>query len=232
MNDSDEIGPPAGASRRPSAGDPHAGQPVEIIGAGVEASRAVMIMLHGRNAEPRNILELVPAIHRPEFTYLAPAAAGRTWYPQSFLSETAQNEPGLSSGLRSIDRLVREVVRLGVPRRRIILLGFSQGGCLTAEYAVRHAVRYGGVVVLSGGLIGPPGTSWNWHGAFENTPIFLGCSDADSHVPKERVDQSAEVFRGMGAAVTERIYPAMGHQVNDDELAFTREMMEKVAKPG
>jgi predicted esterase len=209
--------------------DPHANQAVVTIGPGVEASRAVMIMLHGRNAEPRSILELVPTIRHPGFTFLAPAASGRTWYPKSFLSETAQNEPGLSSGLRSIDRLVREVVDLGVPRRRIILLGFSQGGCLTAEYAVRHAVRYGGVVVLSGGLIGPPGTSWNRPGAFENTPIFLGCSDTDPHVPRERVDESAEVFRGMGAAVTERIYPAMGHQVNDDELAFTRAMMASVA---
>ena len=229
MNDGDEAGRPAEEWHRPAAADPHAGQPVEIVGAGVEASRAVMIMLHGRNAEPRNILELVPAIRHPAFTFLAPAASGRTWYPKSFLSETAQNEPGLSSGLRSIDRLVREVVDLGVPRRRIVLLGFSQGGCLTAEYAVGHAVPYGGVVVLSGGLIGPPGTSWNRPGAFEHTPIFLGCSDTDSHIPRERVDQSAEVFRGMGEAATERIYPAMGHQVNDDELAFTRAIMERVA---
>jgi predicted esterase len=112
-----------------------------------------------------------------------------------------------------------------VPRRRIILLGFSQGACLSSEFAVRNAGRFGGVVVLSGGLIGPPGTAWNYPGSFEGTPVFLGCSDVDGHIPKARVDESAAVFSAMGATVTERIYPGMGHQVNEDELAVVREMM-------
>ena len=144
------------------------------------------------------------------------------------MAETAGNEPGLSSGLAVIGGLVRSIEAQGVPRRRIILLGFSQGACLSSEFAVRHASRYGGVVALSGGLIGPPGTVWNYPGSFEGTPVFLGCSDVDSHIPKARVDESAVVFSDLGATVTERIYPGMGHQVNEDELEFVRRLMAEV----
>lgn len=208
---------------------PHAGQPLLTLGPGLESSRAAMIMIHGRNAGPRNILELAGPLHHPDFTYLAPAAQGGTWYPFSFLVETDRNEPGLSSGLLVIDRLMQDVQAKGIPRRRIILLGFSQGACLSSEYAVRHAGRLGGLIVYSGGLIGPPGTRWEQPGEFGGTPVFLGCSDADAHVPKARVDESAGVFARMGAEVTERIYPGMGHQVNEDELNFTRDLMGRVA---
>ena len=128
-----------------------------------------------------------------------------------------------------IDQLVGEVETRGVPRRRTVLLGFSQGACLASEYAVRHASRFGGLVALSGGLIGPPGTTWDYPGSFEGTPVFLGCSDVDAHVPLERVNQSAAEFERMGAAVTRRIYPGMGHQVSEDELQFTRTLLEQVA---
>jgi predicted esterase len=188
-----------------------------------------MIMVHGRNAGPENILELARLVPHPDFSFVAPAAAGGTWYPQSFMAETARNEPGLSSGLAVLLDLVRTIEARGVPRRRIILLGFSQGACLSSEFAVRNAARFGGVVALSGGLIGPPGTVWNYPGSFEGTPVFLGCSDVDGHIPKARVDESAAVFSAMGATVTERIYPGMGHQVNEDELALVREMMEAAA---
>jgi len=185
-------------------------------------SPVAMIMVHGRNAAPANILSLVPAFERPDVSYLAPAAAGGTWYPFSFLSEEEKNEPGLSSGLWVLRELVRVVVRAGIQQDHIVLLGFSQGACLTSEFAVRHAGRYGGVVAYSGGLIGPPGTTWTYPGSFDRTPVFLGCSDVDSHVPKTRVDESAAMFAKMGGAVTERIYPGMGHLVNDDEITFTR----------
>jgi predicted esterase len=128
-----------------------------------------------------------------------------------------------------VDRVVREVVGKGVPRERIILLGFSQGACLAGTYAVRHAAQYGGVLLYSGGLIGPPGATWEFPGSFGGTPVFLGCSDVDAHVPASRVHESAEVFRRMGASVTERIYPGMGHLVNDEELAIGRELFGKVA---
>ncbi len=214
---------------------PHAGEPAATAGAPLGNSPAVMIMVHGRNAAPANILDLVPRFERPDFTYLAPAAAGGTWYPYSFMERQERNEPGLSSGLWVLEHLVADVVARGIHTEHIVLLGFSQGACLTSEFAVRHASRYGGVIAYSGGLIGEPGTAWNYPGTFAGTPVFLGCSDVDAHVPKTRVDESAAVFERMGATATKRIYPGMGHLVNDDEIAFTRSLMNDVLpsqKPG
>jgi predicted esterase len=191
----------------------------------VDQARAVMIMVHGRNATPHDILDLVPHLDRPGFAYLAPAAANHTWYPYGFMTETAKNEPYLSSALGVLERLVEDVVSRGFEHRQIALLGFSQGACLSAELAVRHARRYGGVIIYSGGLIGPPGTSWNYPGSFDGTPVFLGCSDIDPHIPKARVDETAAVFERMGAGVTTRIYPGMGHVVNDDEIDVARQIM-------
>jgi predicted esterase len=208
---------------------PHAGEPLASAGTPLGESSGVVIMVHGRNAGPSNILDLVPRLGRPDLAYLAPAAAGRTWYPLSFMAEKEKNEPGLSSGLWVLGKLVEDVVARGIPRDKIMLLGFSQGACLTAEFAVEHAARYGGVILYSGGLIGPPGTTWEYPGAFEGTPVFLGCSDVDAHVPRTRVDESAAVFSRMGATVIERIYPGMGHLVNDDEIAFTRGVLDAIA---
>src|SRR5262249_33685486 len=137
-----------------------------------------------------------------------------------------------SSGLSTLDRIVKDLVSRGVAKHRIVLLGFSQGACLSAEYAVRHADRFGGVVVFSGGLIGPPGTAWNYPGAFNGTPVFLGCSDVDAHVPKARVEESAGVFDRMGARVTTRLYPGMGHLVNQDEIAFAQSIFDQALGPG
>ncbi len=208
--------------------EPHAGQPIEVTGRPLGEGRAVMIMIHGRDAAPVNILQLVDSLSHPEFTYMAPAAANNTWYPYSFMAEKKQNEPGISSGLAVIDGVVTDVVNSGIPKDHIILLGFSQGACLTAQYAVEHADRFGGVIVYSGSLIGPPGTTWSYGSSFDGTPIFMGCSDVDSHVPLERVEQGAAVFERMGAVVTKRIYPGMGHLVNDDEMAFTQDLMREL----
>lgn len=209
---------------------PHAGQPVAHAGVPLGQAPAVVIMVHGRNAAPANILDLAPRLARPALTYLAPAAANRTWYPNSFMAEIASNEPGLSSGLGVLESLMSEVQASGIPRSRVVLLGFSQGACLTAEFAVRHASRLGGVVVFSGGLVGPPGTRWDQEGRFDGTPVFLGCSDRDSHVPASRVVESAEIFARMGAAVTTRIYPGLGHLVNDDEIAFAQALLDAVSR--
>jgi predicted esterase len=208
--------------------EPHANAPVIAAGTPLGESHAVMIMVHGRNAGPGNILDLVPVLDRPAFTYLAPGAVGGTWYPYSFMAETKKNEPYLTSALRLLERLLRSLLERGVRREHIILLGFSQGACLASEFAVRNAGRYGGVVAFSGGLIGPPGSTWERPGSFDATPVFLGCSDVDAHVPKTRVDESAEVFAGMGADVTERIYPGLPHTVIDDEIEFTRSLMDAV----
>ncbi len=207
---------------------PHAGQPLATAGAPLGKSPVAMILVHGRNALPANILSFVPAFGRPDISYLAPAAAGGTWYPLSFMADREKNEPGISSGLWVLEQLVQHVVRAGVRRDRIVLLGFSQGACLTAQFAASHADRYGGVVLYSGGLIGPPGTTWTYPGSFGGTPVFLGCSDVDAHVPKTRVDESAAVFERMGATVTEQIYPGMGHLVNDEEIAFTRALLDEI----
>jgi predicted esterase len=208
--------------------DPHGRQPVSEAGLPLGQS-AVVIMVHGRNAEPANILDLVPRIDR-DVTYLAPAAAGRTWYPNSFLAEIASNEPGLSSGIGVLAALVERVEAAGVARRRIVLLGFSQGACLTSEFAARHASRFGGVVIFSGGVIGPQGTPRDYAGSFEGTPVFLGCSDRDAHVPEWRVRESAALFEAMGGRVTLRIYAGMGHTINDEEIACTQAILDAVGK--
>ena len=209
--------------------EPHAGQPVIEAGVPLGQAPAAVIMVHGRNAGPANILDLVPRLARPNLTYLAPAAANRTWYPHSFMAGIASNEPGLSSGLGVLESLLARTQAAGIPRSRVVLLGFSQGACLTAEFAVRHASRFGGVVVFSGGVVGPPGARWDDAGRFDGTPVFLGCSDHDSHVPESRVSESAELFRRMGGDVTKRTYPSMGHLVNDDEIAFAQDLLAAVS---
>jgi predicted esterase len=207
---------------------PHEGQPIVTGGAALGQGRAVVVMVHGRGAAPQNILDLLPRLNRPDVSYLAPAASGNTWYPYSFMAETAKNEPGLSSALDVLARLVDDLVARGTPKQRIVLLGFSQGACLTSEFAVRHADRYGGIIAYTGGLIGPPGTNWNYPGSFGGTPVFMGCSDIDAHVPQARVEDSAAVFERMGAKVTLRIYPGMAHVVNDDEIAEGQKIIDAV----
>lgn len=206
----------------------HDAAAVQTMGAPVDSCRAAVIMVHGRGAAPSDILGLVPLIDRRDIAYVAPAAEGNTWYPYSFLSDISRNEPMLSSALGVLDRLVSGLSAHGVPRERIVLLGFSQGACLSGEFAVRHATRYGGVVMLSGGLIGPPGTRWDYSGDFERTPVFLGCSDVDPHVPRERVEESAAVFSRMGAEVTTRIYPGLGHIVTADEVRMTQALLDRL----
>lgn len=205
---------------------PHAGQPVLNAGKPLGKAPVAVIMIHGRGAGPENILDLVPALARPDVTYLAPAAANNTWYPYSFIADIAKNEPYLSSALSVVRSLVADVENAGVKRDHIVVLGFSQGGCLTTEFAIRNAGRFGGFAAFSGGAIGPPGTEWNESRRFDGTPIFFGCSDVDPHIPLPRVIESAEVCERMGATVTRRIYPGMGHLVNDDEIASARALLD------
>jgi predicted esterase len=188
-----------------------------------------MIMVHGRGAGPANILDLVPHLGHPGVAYLAPSASGSTWYPKSFMAPIEDNEPGISSGISVIHALIDEIGAAGIGAERTVLLGFSQGACLTSTAAQRRPARYGGLIVFSGGLIGPPGTVWSEGGDFASTPTFFGCSDVDSHVPASRVRESAAVFERMGARVTTRIYPGMGHLVNEDELAFARDVLAELA---
>jgi predicted esterase len=200
------------------ADDPHAGQPILTRGRPLGGARLAAILLHGRGASAEDILSLATEIRARDVAYLAPQAADNTWYPNSFLALIPQNEPGISSGLGVIAGLIDQAARHGIPSNRVVLMGFSQGACLSLEFAARHAQPFAAVIGLSGGLIGPLGTPRNYKGAMEGTPVFLGCSDIDPHIPLERVHETADVFRRLGASVDERIYPRMGHTVNRDEL--------------
>ncbi len=207
---------------------PHQGQPLLSAGAQLEHARGAMIMLHGRGASAESILLLAEEFKQPDFVYLAPQAEGGTWYPNRFLAPTASNEPWLSSALHVVSEVVAQVLAAGIPTERIMLLGFSQGACLALEYAARHAQRYGGVVGLSGGLIGADDEPRHDSGNFTGTPIFLGCSDVDFHIPKERVEDAAKVLQELGGEVTMRLYRNMDHTVNHDEIKFVRAMMTAV----
>ena len=204
---------------------PHQNQPVRNAGISLSQARGAMVMLHGRGATAESILTLVPALGITDFAYLAPQAGGNSWWPQSFLAPISQNEPGISSAMQAVEDVLARVEEGGVPADRTVLLGFSQGACLAAEFAARRARRYGGVAGLSGGLIGPNGTPRDYPDSLDATPVFLGCSDVDSHIPAERVRLSAEVLERLGGKVTMRLYPGMGHTINEDELDVVRTMM-------
>jgi predicted esterase len=208
--------------------NPHQGQSVHSAGEPLEIAQAVMLMVHGRGARAEDILTLADQFNQPGFAYLAPQAAENTWYPNRFLVPLAENEPWLSSALAFVGDVFAQIVKAGIPAERIILLGFSQGACLTLEFAARNARRYGGIVGLSGALIGPDETPRDYPGSFAGTPVFLGCSDVDFHVAKERVNESAEVFTRMGGEVTKRLYPNHDHSVNQDEIEFVRGMMKSL----
>ena len=207
---------------------PHHGQPVVVTGAPLSAARAVGILLHGRGATALSILDLGDAINRPDVAWLAPQARGNTWYPNRFIAPLASNEPWLSSALAAVGDVVAQVEEAGVPPTRIVLIGFSQGACLALEALLRTPGLAGGAAGLSGGLIGPPGTVWPDAGRLDGVPVFLGCSDVDFHIPKERVLESADVLRARGADVSAILYPGMDHTVNDEEIAHVRGMVDLV----
>jgi phospholipase/carboxylesterase len=205
--------------------DPHRAQRVAERGAPLVRAKAAMIMLHGRGAGAEDMLALADVLAQPDLACLAPQAAGYTWYPYPFTAPIERNEPWLSSALGVIDGLLSSLGEAGFPSERVVLLGFSQGACLGLEYAARHARGYGGVIGLSGGLIGPDGTPRDYPGSLAGTPVFLGCSDIDPHIPLTRVRETTAVLRRLGAAVDERIYPGMGHLINEDEIRFVRGLL-------
>lgn len=202
----------------------------EIVRAGapIKGARAAVVLVHGRGATADGMLSIADALNAPDVAYVAPQAPTHSWYPYSFLAPLAQNEPELSSGLGTLGQVVEGLEMQGMPAERIVLLGFSQGGCLALEFAARNARRFGGVVGLSAGLIGPEGTPRNYAGSLAGTPVFLGCSDVDSHIPLARVHETADVMRRLGGNVTEEIYPGMGHTIVRDEIEHAQKILAAV----
>jgi predicted esterase len=207
--------------------DPHGMTSVLKAGEPLDRARVAVIACHGRGASAEDILSAAGALGVPGVAYLAPQAPGHTWYPNSFLAPIERNQPHLSQALASLGRLVATVEEQGLPAERLVLLGFSQGACLALEFAARNARRYGAVVGLSGGLIGPPGTPRDYDGSLAGTPVFLGCSDRDPHIPRERVQETAQVLEDLGAEVVIRIYRGLGHAVNAEELEFARQILRR-----
>ena len=191
-----------------------------IITAGRELDKEskVLIMLHGRGGSAEDILSLSSYLEVKDFTLLAPQATNNTWYPYSFLSPPAQNEPWLSSALSLLKDLLDDIYSKGIAPGNIYFAGFSQGACLTLEFVTRNADKYGGVVAFTGGLIGDKIIEENYQGDFQGTPIFIGTSDPDPHVPVERAIESSNIVKRMNASVTLKVYPGMGHTISQDEI--------------
>lgn len=206
---------------------PHQDQDAETRGSVFDADVA-MILIHGRGASAQSILTLADELQVLNIHYVAPQADRFTWYPYSFLVPEEHNQPGLNSALQAIHDRVVLLEEQDFPLNRIILAGFSQGACLVSEFAARHPAEYGGVIALSGGLIGEAVSMDMYTGSLEKTPVFLGCSDTDPHIPKERVDITEDVFLKLGARVTKKIYPGMPHSVNQDELKHAKKMIRSV----
>jgi predicted esterase len=215
----------------PADDDPHRNQPVLTAGAEPANAKAAVIMIHGRGAGAADIIGLAEIIDRPALAYLAPEAMRRVWYPNPFMMPVAGNQPWLASAIAVIDRLIAEVGAAGIPPERVALLGFSQGACLSLEYAARNPRRYGAVLALSGGLIGERITASDYSGSLAGTPVLLGCSDVDPFIPLDRVVESAAIMKGLGGVVTERIYPGAPHTIVPDEIDNVRRILDSI-EPG
>jgi len=205
--------------------DPHANQPIHLLGAPPAEAVGAVVLLHGRGGSAEDILNLGRAMYQPKLAYLAPSAAGNSWYPCTFLSPREQNEPWLSSALKKVQSTIKFANDAGIPTERVVLGGFSQGACLTSEFAATHPARYAGLLIFTGGLIGPLDTALSYPGDLQATPAFLGSGDTDPHIPWTRAQQTANVLAAMNAHVTLRCYPGRPHTVGGDEIQFGRKMI-------
>ncbi|MEE8441463.1 MAG: dienelactone hydrolase family protein [Spirochaetia bacterium] len=206
----------------------HEDQPLLQQGPELRDAGGLLILLHGRGSAARDIMALALQFEHEGLAFAAPQADGKSWFPYSFLVPVQQNEPGIPSAMTVIKSLVTEADLLGVPQSKMMILGFGQGACLALEFAARNPSRYGGIFALSGGLIGPPGTTWESEGSLSGTPVFIGCGDVNPHIPRSRVEGSGEVLARLGAEVTLKLYPGMGHTISGAELEQVNAMIAKV----
>lgn len=191
---------------------------IKFAGQHLKTAEKVLIMLHGRGAEAEDILSLSGHLNISDYALIAPRAENNTWYPYSFMASRQQNEPWLSSAISLISEIVDDLISDGMPRERIYFCGFSQGACLALEYAARHPMQYGGIAAFTGGLIGDIIKTEDYHGDFLGTPVFIGTSDPDPHVPLDRVNLTAEIFKSLNADVTLKVYKNLGHTISNDEI--------------
>jgi len=226
--------------------DPHGDEPPITAGTPLDDADAALVLVHGRGATARGVVDLGERLAGDRaVAILAPAAAGDTWYPNSFLAPVADNEPGRTSGLRAVAAAVDRAVEAGIPRERVLVGGFSQGACLASEFVARNPARYGGLAVFSGGLIGESvdiddyvegatgngefGSGDGTERPLAGTPAFVSCSDVDPHIPEERVHETTAVLEALGADVDERIYEGMGHGINEEEVAAAAELVASLS---
>lgn len=204
---------------------PHDGLPVLIAGSPLGVGRAAVILFHGRGGSATDMLSLANALQLPDYTFLLPEAVGNAWYPYTFLSPIEKNEPWLSSALAAVSACLAQATGAGIPLERIAIGGFSQGACLASDWLVRKPARLGAAAILSGGVIGPEDRTWNTEGDLGGMPVFLGCSDRDSHVPAFRVRDTANLMTALGARVTMQLYPNFGHTISTEEVRIVRDML-------
>lgn len=209
-----------------AANDPHANQRLLMAGTDLADASVAMVMVHGRGAGPADILGVARELRHDGIAFLAPEAAGWSWYPQSFMAPRQANEPFLSSALAQLDKVLDHIEEEGLPRQRVVLMGFSQGACLSLELAARHPRRFAGIVAYSGGLIGAELDADYGDRGLDGTPVFLGCSDRDPHIPLPRVQASTRIMQALGGDVTERIYPGMPHTINQDEIGWLQTLLD------
>lgn len=203
-------------------------EPTIQSGLPVEQARAALILVHGRGGSAQDILSLADHLETDEFALLAPQARNHSWYPYSFLAPRASNQPWLDSALSLLKTTTDELRSRGLSSDQIFLVGFSQGACLALEFAASQATRYGGIIAFTGGLIGETLEPENYSGDFAGTPVFIGTSDPDPHVPLQRVLDTEAQYRKMNASIEVKIYPGMGHTIVADEIARANQMLQTV----
>jgi predicted esterase len=207
--------------------DPHASQPVLHFGEPLAEATGAIVLLHGRGGSAENMLSLTRALRGDGLAYLAPQAAGHTWYPNSFLAPRESNQPYLSSALAKVASVVASIEAAGIGRDRIVVAGFSQGACLATEFVASNPARYAGMIAFTGGLIGPPDANLHHEGSLAGTPALLLSGDPDPHVPWQRVEASAAELERMGAVVTARRYPGRAHTISAEEVDLARALIRE-----